>query len=131
MVRARSSGSPDGVRRLRQFLDQFDQAAAQQGFAAGEADLFDAEADEELDEAEVFVDRQFGVLCAEFAGAAVDALVVAAVGDGDAQVVDDAAVAIGQPRGRHHRGRRNWGSGSHPHPFRLYRFAALCSDECA
>ena len=68
--------------------------------AAGKAHLFDPEAYEELDQAEVFGDRQFGVLGSEFAGAAVDALVVASVGDGDAQVVDDAAVAIGQPRGR-------------------------------
>jgi hypothetical protein len=33
-------------------------------------------------------------LRADFAGAAVDAFVVAAVGDGDAQVVNHAAVAI-------------------------------------
>ena len=52
--------------------------------------------DEELDEAEVFVDGEFGILGAIFAGAAVDAFVVAAVGDGDAQIVDDAAVAVGQ-----------------------------------
>ncbi len=84
-----------------QLLDQFDEAAAQQGFAAGEADLGDAEGDEEADEAEVVFDGEFGILRAHFAGAAVDALVVAAVGNGDAEIVNDAAVAIGQAaRGR-------------------------------
>ena len=43
---------------------------------------------------------KLGILRAVFAGAAVDALVVAAVGDGDAQVVDHAAVAVGQPAER-------------------------------
>ena len=52
---------------------------------------------EELDKAVVIGDRQFGVLGSEFPCAAVDALVVASVGDRDAQVMDDAAVAIGQP----------------------------------
>ena len=82
------------------FADQIDQAAAQQRLAAGEADLFDAEVDEKPDQAQVFVDGEFGILGAVFAGAAVDALVIAAVGDGDAQIVDHPAVAVGEPGGR-------------------------------
>ena len=122
VVTARSSGSPDGA-QLRELLDQLDQAAAQQGLAAGQAHLFDAEADEEPDEAEVFVDAEFGILRAEFAGAAVDALVVAAVGDGDAQVVDDAPVAIGQPGGGASQRTDAIGEATAiVHPFRLYRF---------
>jgi hypothetical protein len=37
-----------------------------------------------------------GYLRSDLARAAVDALVVAAIGDGDAEVVNDAAVAVGQ-----------------------------------
>ena len=53
--------------------------------------------DEDADQAEVFVDPQFGILRAHLAGAAVDAFVVAAVGDGDAQIMNDPAMAVGQP----------------------------------
>ena len=49
------------------------------------------------DQAQILVDRQLGILRAHLAGAAVDAFVVAAVGDGDAQIVYDASMAIGQP----------------------------------
>ena len=98
MVRARSSGSPSAVRRRESSLNQFDDIAAQQRLAAGEADFGDAETDEEADEAEVFVDGQLGILRAHFAGAAVDAFVVAAIGDGDAEVVNHAAVAIPKRR---------------------------------
>ena len=101
--------------QTRQLLDQLSQPAAQQRLAAGEADLLDSQADKELDEAEVFVDAQFGILRAHFACAAVNALVVAAVGDGDAEIVDDAPVAIGQPWGGQHRGEGDWGSGGHRH----------------
>ena len=38
-----------------------------------------------------------GYCAPTLAGTAVDALVVAAVGDGDAQIVNDAAVAVSQP----------------------------------
>ena len=50
-------------------------------------------------------DAELGILRAKFTAAAVDALVVAAVGDGDAKVVYDAAVAVGQPCGRAQRRR--------------------------
>jgi outer membrane lipoprotein SlyB len=47
---------------------------------------------------DVVGDGEFGVLGALVAGAAVDALVVAAVGDGDAQIGDGAAEGVAQTR---------------------------------
>ena len=79
-----------------EFGDHLDQAGAEQGFAAGEANFFDAERDHEADHADVVGDGEFGVLRAFVAGAAVDALVVAAVGDGDAEVGDGAAEGVAQ-----------------------------------
>src|ERR1039457_2172642 len=102
---------------------------SKQGFAAREPDFLDSESYKELNEAEVVANRQLGILCSELAGPAVDALIVAAVSDGDTEVVNDAAMAIGQPLGGRHRGGSNWGSGSHRHPFRLYRFHLLCRSE--
>ena len=86
------------------------QPAAQQRFAAGEADLGDPQVDEKPDDAQIFVDGEVGVLGAVLAGAAVDALVIAAVGDGDAQIVNHPAVAVGEPGGAHFRNRRGEGS---------------------
>ena len=92
-------GAPDG-----EFADDFREIATEKRLAAGEADFLNTEGDEDANEAEVVFCGQLRVLRAHFAGAAVDALVVAAVGDGDAQVGDDAAVAvketIGQADGR-------------------------------
>ena len=62
MVRAISSGSPDDGAQAGEFLDQVDEAAAQQRLAAGEADFLDAQSDEEPDQAEIFVDGKFGIL---------------------------------------------------------------------
>ena len=77
-----------------EFANHFYEIAAEEGFAAGEADFFNAEGDEVADEVEVFFGFEFGVLGAYIAGTAVDAFVVAAVGDGDAEVGDGAAVAV-------------------------------------
>src|SRR6185437_399696 len=85
--------------QLRDFANERGEIAAQQRLAAGEADFFDAERDEDADDAQVVGERQFAVLRAVIAGAAVDAAVVAAIGDGDAQVGDGAAVAVGQALG--------------------------------
>ena len=104
-----------GGAQARQFLNQLDQAAAQQRLAAGEANLVDAQVHEQLDQPQVLFDRQFGILRAEFAGPAVDALVVAAVGDGDAQIVDHPAVAVGQAASGRFCGGCDWGSSSHRH----------------
>ena len=80
-----------------EFADEFDQPAAQQRFAAGEANFGDAQRDKKLDEPQVLFDAQLGILRADFPSTAVDTLVVAAVGDGDAQIMNDPAVAVGQP----------------------------------
>ena len=45
--------------------DQIDQSAAQQRFAAGEPDLGDAQIDEQPDDAQVFIDRELGILGAQ------------------------------------------------------------------
>src|ERR1035441_3404613 len=82
--------------QARKFSNQFDQSTAQQGLTAGKADLGDAKADKELDQAQVLIDAELGILRPDFTGAAVDAFVIAAVGDGDAQIVNDPAVAVGQ-----------------------------------
>lgn len=80
----------------RELLNQCDDIAAQQRLTAGEANFSDAETDKEADEADVFFDGQLGILRAHFASAAVDAFVVAAISDGDAEVVNHSAVAIPQ-----------------------------------
>ncbi len=100
MVSARSSGSSQRVRRRSQFLNQLNQPVAQQRFAACEPHFGDAQAYKKLDEAQVLVDRELGILRRMFTCAAIDAFVIASVSDGDAQVVDHAPMAVGQPSGR-------------------------------
>ena len=85
-----------GRAHLCQLTDHLDEAVAKQRLAAGQPDLFDAQRDEDADHAQVVCDGELGVLRALVAGAAVDALVVAAVGDGDAKIGDGAAVAVAQ-----------------------------------
>src|SRR6516225_7953424 len=80
-----------------ELADQVKQTAAQQWFATGEADLSDAERHKEADEAEVLGAGQFGVLRAHFAGTEIDAFVIAAVRDGDAEIVYDSSVAVSEP----------------------------------
>src|ERR1019366_6355963 len=50
-------------------------------FTAGEADFCDAQAHKHLDQAQVFVDAQLGILRTQLACAAIDTIVVAAVGE--------------------------------------------------
>ena len=80
-----------------QFPDQIHEPAAQQRFAAREADLGYPQVDEKPDDAQVFVDGELGVLGAVLAGAAIDAFVIAAVGDGDAQIVNHPPVTVSEP----------------------------------
>ena len=87
------------MRSCGDFANERGQVPAKERFAAGEADLFDTEGDEDADDAQVVGQGQFAVLGAVVAGAAVDAAVVAAVRHGDAQVSDGAAVAVGQASG--------------------------------
>jgi hypothetical protein len=86
----------EGGAELGELGDHVDQAGAEEGFAAGEADFFDAERDHEADHADVVGDGEFGVVRALIAGAAVDALVVAAVGDGDAEIGDSAVEGVAE-----------------------------------
>ena len=76
--------------------DEFDEVAAERGFAAGEADFLEAEFGEEADEGEQFVVLQEGAAGAEghVLGHAIDTAQVAGVGQRDAQVIDGAAVLI-------------------------------------
>ena len=82
--------------------------------------------DKELDQPQIFFDPQFRILGAKLAGSAVDALVIAAVGHGNAQIVNHAAVAVDQAASGGFCGRGNWGSDNHLCNFRLYRFLKLC-----
>jgi hypothetical protein len=85
--------------QLGDLTDERREVAAEQRFAAGKPHLLDAERDEDADDAQVIGERQLAVLGAIGASAAVDTAVVAAVCDGDAQVGDGAAVAVGQAPG--------------------------------
>ena len=78
----------------RKLAHHLQEVLAEEGFSAGEADFFDAQIDEGANEAKVFAGCELGVLRSNLAGAAIDTLVVAAVGDGDAQVGDDTPVAV-------------------------------------
>ena len=72
-------------------VDQGNDVLAQQRLASGQAYLLNPQADENPDQAQVILHSQLGKLGALGAGAAVHALVVAAVGDGDAQIGDGAS----------------------------------------
>ena len=63
---------------LGSLADKIQQALTQQRLAASEPDLLNAQGDEDTQDAGVVRDRQLGVLGAVFAGAAVDAAIVAA-----------------------------------------------------
>jgi len=117
------ASSRDGAHRGELFDDGW-QVAAKQRLAAGEADFFNAERDEDADQPEIFGSGQLGVLRADFASATVDTFVIAAVGDGDAEVGDGSPVTVAQPVGMIFRIRAcnyRWdhfrdhaGEGSHP-----------------
>jgi hypothetical protein len=89
-----------GVRGLELggFADEVEQALAEGGFAAGEANFFNAQRNEDAQDAGVVGQGQLGEGCAVVARAAVNAAVVAAVGDGEPEVGQDAAVAVGEAR---------------------------------
>ncbi len=96
-----SVGGEGDVERLaferlhgRQLAHHIDQALAQERLAAGQADLGDAQADEHARHAQVVGDRHLRKLRPVAARAAVDAFVVAAIGDGDPQIADAASVFV-------------------------------------
>ena len=76
------------------YREAVDNASAKKRFAASETDLRDAKRSEHARHAEVVSEWQFGIERAFIASAAVDALIVAAVRDGDPEVVNTASVAV-------------------------------------
>ena len=72
----------------RKFADEIHQTLAQQRFAARQPDLFDAPRDKKPRDSEVIRKRQVAVQRALIAGAAINTLVVAAIGDREPQVGD-------------------------------------------
>ena len=85
-----------GRAELGQLADELDDAFAQEWLAAGESNLGDAHPDQHARHAQVICERQVAVERAFVAGAAIDTLVVAAVGDGDPQVGDGTAEFVGE-----------------------------------
>ena len=83
----------DGL-HLAKLAHHLDQSLAQQRLAAGQADLGDAQPDEDARHAQVVGDRHLRKLRAVAARAAIDAPVVAAVGDGDSQIADAPSVFV-------------------------------------
>ena len=83
-----------GCAELREVMHEVDDASAKERFAARQADLRDAKRGEHTRHTKVVREWQFGIDRALIAGAAVDALIVAAVRDGDPEVVNTASVAV-------------------------------------
>ena len=77
-----------------QFTHHVDQAAAQQRLAAREPDFGDSEVDEDARHAQIIRYRHLRELRPVAARAAVDTLVVTAIGDGYPQIADAAAVLV-------------------------------------
>ncbi len=59
---------------------------AQQRLAPGQAHFFDTQGHEDPDDPQIVFHGQFGKLSALGAGAAVDAFIIAAVGDGNTKI---------------------------------------------
>ena len=100
MVSARSSGSPFKRAQLCKFLYKFHHSAPQKRLSAREPHLGDAEPDKSLISRRYSSMLELRILRAHLARAAIHALVVAAIGDGDTQVVDHPPVAVRQRRVR-------------------------------
>src|SRR5262249_16499461 len=79
-----------------QFTDKIHQAVAQQRLTAGKPHLSHPKLDENLYQTQVIGERQVRVERSFVSGAAVDTLVIAAVGDADAKVSDKASVFVAQ-----------------------------------
>src|SRR5271155_2123825 len=84
---------------LGEVANEIDDAFSQQRLAAGEANLGDAHPDQHARHAQVIRERQISVERAFVSGAAIDTLVVAAVGNGDPQIGDRAAEFVGKGHG--------------------------------
>jgi len=80
----------------RQFLHKIDHAFSKQRLTAGEANLRDPHADQHPRHAQIVGKRQVAIKRAFVAGAAVNALVIAAIGNRDSQIGDAAAELVGK-----------------------------------
>ena len=96
VVSAMSSRSPVGGAQLGQLADEIDHALAQQRLAAGDADFLDSKSDQHARHAQIVGEWQIAIERALVPGAAVNTLVVAAVGDRDPQIGDGAAEFVGE-----------------------------------
>ena len=85
---------------LREVANEIHYAFAQKRLAAGEAYLGDAHPNQHARHAQIVGERQVAIERALIAGAAIDTLVVAAVGDGDPQVGDGAAEFVSKRHDR-------------------------------
>ena len=83
--------------QLSQIANEIHQTITQQRLATGEPDLFDAGLNEDPHQTQIVGKWQFRILSAFISGAAVNALVIAAVRDADAQVSDKAPVFVLKP----------------------------------
>ncbi len=81
---------------LRELSDEVDHALTQQRFATGQTNLGDPHADQYASHSQIIFKRQVAIKCALIARAAINALVVTAVRDGDPQVGDGAAEFVGK-----------------------------------
>src|SRR5262249_28452594 len=79
-----------------QFADKFDNTLPQQRFTAGDANFLDPEADQHAGHPQVVGKWKIAVERTFVPGAAVNTLVVAAIGNGNPQIGDRAAEFVGK-----------------------------------
>ena len=84
-----------GRAQLSQIAHEVHQAMTQQGFATGNTNFFDAKLNEDLDHAQVIGHGQVSVKGTFVSCPAIDATVIAAVCDADAEVSDEPPVFVG------------------------------------
>src|SRR5258708_10775298 len=84
------AGRSQSAKKLRQ-------AVAQESFPAGEPDFFYAGVHKDSHQTQVVGKRKFRILSAFVSGAAIDAFVITAVRDADAEVGDKAPVFVLKP----------------------------------
>src|SRR4051812_3727014 len=84
--------------KLVQFANEIGKTLSQQRFATRQPNFLDSKRNEHTRHTQVVFDWQLGILRAVVAGSAIDAAVVAAIGDGDTQVGNAAAVLVEQAR---------------------------------
>src|SRR5579864_5906801 len=85
--------------KMGEFADKIDNAIPQQRFPAGDTDLCNPHSHQHARHAQVIGEWQVTVERSLVAGAAIDTLVIAAVGDGDPQVGDSAAEFVAKKHG--------------------------------